>query len=32
MEGLSDRDEAVDLHVPFVDDKPYLQEAALELR
>jgi FkbM family methyltransferase len=31
LEGLSDRDEAVELHVPFVDDKPYLQEAALDL-
>jgi FkbM family methyltransferase len=30
VEGLSDRDETVDLHVPFVDDSPYLQEAAMD--
>ena len=31
IEGLSDRDETVDLHVPFVDGRPYLQEAAMDM-
>jgi len=32
IEGLSDHDETMDLHVPFVDGRPYLQEAAMDLR